>query len=195
MPKQWLHSGKRVALYVRHVVISVKRHFLLLIILQMPYISWDRWPERAKSDAKAPVEVASRTASKEAVVHEAMTLDQYYYTSLKNTDRRDRDQAIWRLLVNEHLSREKEKCENYKLDMENQAKEKLNKEKFEWQEKLHRSRHESAKDVPETKDLSEKPAIDSDAAAFKILTVDQLWLWVVDESMFLPHARRKSNPD
>lgn len=142
----------------------------------MPYISWDRWLEATNRDL-------ARTATREVGVHEAMTLDQYYYTSLKSTDKRDRDQALWRLFHREHRSRAEEKRTKAKADTERREKEKRYDDKSKRRRWLPRDWYESTRTVAEAKDLPEDSRTDDTAAAFKILTVDQLWLWVVDDRM------------
>lgn len=83
---------------------------------QLPYISWGPAPRKAQDRRKSEhgvkdhqkLESTSHVNQQDSVwpsskqdtpliVHEALTLDQYYYKSIKDTYTRDRDQALWRL--------------------------------------------------------------------------------------------------
>ena len=83
-----------------------------------------------------------------ASAHEPMTLDQYYYPTLIDTDWRDKDQVLSKYLT--------------------------------WKSKeLHDklSKEQSQSPTAETADrtLEQNPR--------RILMVDQIWMWIIDESM------------
>lgn len=76
-------------------------------------------------------------------LHERMTLDQYYYTTLPDSTYRDYDQVLSRYLA--------------------------------WQESERFRGKEN---------ISEK--VGQNGLPIKVFSVDQLWLWIIDESKFLP---------
>jgi hypothetical protein len=165
----------------------------------MPYISWMDWPENkgdnksrgkkikeADQEAKEPDGGSSEKKAKrltesneedtnyetgrpkkdsseyftppkpnvDDIVQNFMTLDQYYYASLDNTAARDNDQVLGR-----YTKRKRE---------EQKEKEKKQREGRKDNKKEARNKIDE--------DKEEKQAV-------KILTVNQLWLWILDESM------------
>lgn len=86
-----------------------------------------------------------------------MTLDQYYYVSLEDTDGRDKDQVLYRYMERAHEAL------------------RTNKDGDD-----ARSPNEKVKGRPAKKESKDPPKT-------KILMVHQLWLWVIDDSMFFAY--------
>lgn len=191
-----MDANKRLALYVCTLSIFLSQRSLWS---QMPYISWMDWPENkgdsnsrakqmkevdqgAKDGAKEPGGGFSKTTSQKLtgsnendtnyetekpnedttttkpnvgpIVHHFMTLDQYYYASLHDTTTRDNDQVLGR-----YTKRKRE---------EQKKNEKKQREEIKESKKEETESNDGEKDEEQTT---------------KILTVNQLWLWILDESM------------
>jgi hypothetical protein len=98
------------------------------------------------------------------IVHESMTLDQYYYVSLEDTSVRDKDQVLWRSTDPELKQRGSGKKDEGRRSISH----------------TRASREPIRAGAPQ---YSVKGPALPDTEARKILIVNQLWLWTLDESI------------
>lgn len=133
----------------------------------MPYVFWTRWPlnlpDKSESDLSQTTE--TQVTQRKPVVHDSLTLDQYYYVSLKDTAKRDRDQVLWRFM----------EVEKEKLRIEEERKQPTHK-----REVHTRLEHR----VNDTQFQNLEREIETGVGATQILIVNQLWLWILDDSKF-----------
>jgi hypothetical protein len=107
-----------------------------------------------------------QSGQKQLIVHEPMTLDQYYYVSLEDTSLRDQDQVLWRATNPELKSSTSEKIDD-------QAR------------SISLPRASSEQEKSKLRENPTKAASHSEPELRKILIVNQLWLWILDDSMYL----------
>ncbi|KAJ5774183.1 hypothetical protein N7457_009079 [Penicillium paradoxum] len=128
----------------------------------------------ADSDGKGK---RGSNASQSRQRHESRTLDQYFYTSLPDTVRRDADQVIRRYQTRKsssrahHLHREQSSTETRTSSRPQSSEQSTNK--------------------------SLTPNLEYEAD-FKLCMVDQLWLWVLDEKTIItcfPHTEKNRTRD
>ncbi|KAL4878743.1 hypothetical protein BJY04DRAFT_220810 [Aspergillus karnatakaensis] len=81
------------AIYVRTLIVPSSPAMILAHALQMPYLSWLQGPSEPH---QGPSTWEEYIMDEGDIVHQPMTLNQYYYTSLPDTNERDKDQVITR---------------------------------------------------------------------------------------------------
>ncbi|KAG2417664.1 hypothetical protein HFD88_008883 [Aspergillus terreus] len=128
----------------------------------MPYLSWMEWQPRKPQATLDSTSDQRDEVSVDPIHHEPLTLDQYYYVSLDDTEDRDKTQVLGR-----YIRREEERAENAKpngLPSDSKGPSKAN----SVLPKKVASKQSHRLDLlqPETPD--------------PILSVGQLWLWILD---------------
>ncbi|KAJ4169625.1 hypothetical protein NW754_005777 [Fusarium falciforme] len=108
-------------------------------------------PRDAEQDSNGPrgLEESIQSRNSRGITHKPMTLDQYYYPVLTNTDVRDNDQVLSKFL-------------NKKREQVSQA----------------RGENQNGS----TNTTENDPSARGQALQKQIWIVDQLWMWIVDES-------------
>lgn len=124
------------------------------------------------------------------VLHKPMTLDQYYYASLDDTSKRDETQVVFR-----YFFREKKKEEEEAMREAEKAKDKEKKTGGVRRNNtdLHKRNGELIAELEiQSRNLlyghkhaSESNSSQNDDTDDQILMVDQLWLWITDDSTCL----------
>ncbi|RAH47386.1 uncharacterized protein BO95DRAFT_84082 [Aspergillus brunneoviolaceus CBS 621.78] len=97
------------------------------------------------------------------IVHEALTLDQYYYDSISNTYTRDRDQALSRLFKTKKEKRARQSTQSLEEQRSKQIP------------------HEQERNDQDRSYASQK----DEAESFQILKVNQLWLWILHDDTII----------
>jgi phage/plasmid-associated DNA primase len=123
------------------------------------------------------------------IIHNSMTLDQFYYVSLDNTADRDNDQVLGRYIMNRAEDRKnyfEEKIEEKQHGTEiRRDKIKEDDEPTSCGIDTGTSQNQSNRTLGCEK--SETTPIGNKAKSGKIFTVNQLWLWFLDESKFVSY--------
>ncbi|RAH75055.1 uncharacterized protein BO66DRAFT_425383 [Aspergillus aculeatinus CBS 121060] len=124
------------------------------------------------------------------IVHEALTLDQYYYDSIKDTYTRDHDQALSRLFKTYKEKRAIQSTQPYEEQRPHHNHEPVGetlttdcRDFFEPLSRRWKERRD--KQIPhkqERNDQDRSYALQKDEAeSFQILKVNQLWLWILHD--------------
>ncbi|KAJ5214905.1 ankyrin [Penicillium chermesinum] len=140
----------------------------------MPYVFWTQWPLNmpGRSDTDLPQVSENQPTPRAPIVHNSLTLDQYYYVSLKDTAKRDRDQVLWRFM----------EVEKQRLRLEEERK--LSGYKREATSRVERHYNEAQAEAMELK-------IEKVVGSTQILIVNQLWLWILDEKTIITSTTKE----
>ncbi|KAJ5737699.1 uncharacterized protein N7483_002824 [Penicillium malachiteum] len=109
----------------------------------------------AVNDAGAPgsFEESINSRNLRRIIHHPMTLDQYYYPTLSNTDQRDDDQVLSKYIETQQT-----------------------------------------KELQGKQTTKERPQTEAERTGKKkILTVDQLWIWIIDEKTIITSTTETSD--
>lgn len=113
--------------------------------------------QRCNSDVQDGLEESITSRTSRQIKHEPITLDQYYYPIIFNTDERDKDQVLSKYLERQHDKRDREKSTDGSTEQRN---------------KKNAMAANGDTNISHEADEQTKK---------KILMVDQLWLWIIDE--------------
>ncbi|PYI32207.1 hypothetical protein BP00DRAFT_473520 [Aspergillus indologenus CBS 114.80] len=218
--KSWLEipAGGETQ-YMRPTCGLDKIEDLSMFALYFPYISWGAGPPKAQDRGKSehdvedhakPDSISPANQKKDdwpksepdmrVIVHEALTLDQYYYDSIEDTITRDRDQALCRLFKT-YKEKEAGKDTN-PLDAHRPSQnprtavESLSincKNAFETLfKKLRKLLHEQR---PGTKESghphSRSTPQENETGSCQILKVNQLWLWILHDDTIITSVTKE----
>ncbi|GES65479.1 hypothetical protein ATETN484_0012038400 [Aspergillus terreus] len=127
-----------------------------IVALYLPYLSWMEWPPKMGKSDSGP----DREMAEDNIQHEPLTLDQYYYVSLDDTQERDNSQVLGR-----YIKREEERTETTKPSTPAERH-------------LRPLQHDrgSPKDTQSKQDLGRGQV----KKATPILSISQLWLWILN---------------
>jgi hypothetical protein len=123
------------------------------------------WAPRVSAEEPVQLGQALQTGQERHIIHGPMTLDQYYYVSLEDTSLRDKDQVLWRSTNPELKNRGSGQNDDKQRSMSH----------------ARANRELRKAGLPED---SQKDASQADTEVRKILIVNQLWLWILDESIY-----------
>ncbi|KAJ5679666.1 ankyrin [Penicillium macrosclerotiorum] len=168
------------------------------VALYMPYIFWRKWTENknGNSDAEPLPTPNVQDGRRRRIVHGFMTLDQYGYASLKKTDDRDSDQALWKYI--ERLEKEeKQRTQGTLRRRSTQNKHTPIKPALGFG--LLSQKKEALVTTTPVEHLSERPSQASqptvesikEPISRQILIVNQLWLWIVDGKTIITSTTRE----
>ncbi|KAG2421548.1 hypothetical protein HFD88_005523 [Aspergillus terreus] len=127
-----------------------------LACVELPYLSWMEWPPKMGKSDSGP----DREMAEDNIQHEPLTLDQYYYVSLDDTQERDNSQVLGR-----YIKREEERTGTTKSSTPAERH-------------LRPLQHDrgSPKNTQSKQDLGRGQI----KKATPILSISQLWLWILN---------------